>query len=189
MLSQRSSKEYNCCMAISQVDFPVCTFAAFVTPSLSTIRLSTMPMVEWFLVLQSSSVDKGGSFCFLLCILCFSRKDFKYSFFHLFHPLSLHLLIYFARFLKSRFTESMSSSKLYMSSPCTKVLGVTIGNCVYRLPGDIMVYHSMCFQYPEVFLPVRSISGLLSLQTCKDTVSLIWLFAHTDLPTKGLNLN
>ena len=44
-------------------------------------------------IITTSPVDNGGTFCFLLCILCFSCKDFKYSFFHLFHALFLHFLI------------------------------------------------------------------------------------------------
>ena len=52
-----------------------------------------------------------------------------------------------------------------------------------------MVYYSMCFQYPEVFPPVRLISGLLSEQTCKDSVSLIRSNTRSDRPTKELDLN
>ena len=52
-----------------------------------------------------------------------------------------------------------------------------------------MVYYLMCFQYPEVFPQVSSISGLLSKQTCKDTVSLTRPYVRTDLPITELDLN
>ena len=51
LLSKRSSKRYNCCIALSKVDFPVHTFAALVTPS-----LPTMPMVQWFLLHSCPSI-------------------------------------------------------------------------------------------------------------------------------------
>ena len=70
LLSQLSSKGYNCCIAHSKVDFPIRTFAALVTLSFPIIRLSKMPVVQWFLLLsgpsiiKTSPIDNGGNFCF-----------------------------------------------------------------------------------------------------------------------------
>ena len=132
LLSQRSSKGYNCCIALSKVDFPVCTFAALVTPSFPIIRLSTVPVVQWFLlrsgpsIMTTSPVDNGGKFCFLLCILCFSRKDFKYSF-------SIFSMRYFYIFWYILLVCLNHHSLIQChprDSPYTKILGVTKGNCI-----------------------------------------------------------
>ena len=79
---------------------------------------------------QNSSIWQQWKFCSLFCILCVQNKGFKFSFFFLFYAIFLQLLMYFYRFLKATFTDSVPLLRLTMSSLYTSVLGVTTGNCI-----------------------------------------------------------
>lgn len=140
-----------------------------------------MSMVKRFLLYSCSLVikthpfDNSGSFCSLFCILCVQNKGFKFSFFFLFYAIFLQLFMYFYRFLKATFTDSVSLLRLTMSSLYTSVLGVTTGNFI-----------SSSREHNGLLLNVLSISrsifsfrsssfvlGLLYQQNFQDTAFLI----------------
>ena len=97
-ISQWSSSGYKCWFVRSVSDFGVRSLKPRMALSLLLCNSSTIPMLHFplfFSLLLIKTTSPTSIFItFVLCIvLCLSRRDCKYSFFHLFHATSLHLLI------------------------------------------------------------------------------------------------
>ena len=133
--SPDSSKGYKNCTGRSKYDFPARSLAALTTPSRPLISFTMMPRFHFprFLssLLMMITSPSLASLCFDLCFrLCRSRSALMYSPVHLDHNTSLHRRRYRALLRKSLSSiQSASSSGIRFGSPCTRMLGVKVGNC------------------------------------------------------------
>ena len=146
-----------------------------------------MPIVQWFVLCSCNSIFTsllfGDEWHGWLCMLCFQVKilNFPFSFF------SMRFIYNFWYILRTFFKHHLQSQchcrdQIFLLH--TLMNFVSQQETVYCLLGKAMVYYSMCFQYPEVYPPVYSISGLIFQQTCKDTASLIWPYSQIDPPSQ-----
>ena len=102
-LSHKSSKGYNCWTARSTRDFPDGSTAPLTTPSVSTMRFSTIPKGHLPLFLSSvcntTTSPTAGAFPWLVFwVRSLSRRPLRYSLDQRRHTASLHMSRCFARF-------------------------------------------------------------------------------------------
>ena len=113
--SQDSSRGKRCWIGRSKKDFPALSRTARTTSSFPLIIWSTTPSFHLFLFLSSPLIITTSP-CFRSwsLVLCFklwrSRNPRRYSFDHLSHSAFLHLLTYFALFLRTTSSISAISS-------------------------------------------------------------------------------
>ena len=134
-LSRQSSKGYNCSTAHSMRDFPDRSTAPLITPSVSTMRLSTIPNGNLPLLLSSvcnvTTSPTADAFPWLVYwVRSLSRRARKYSLDQRRHTASLHMSRCFYCFRLSaasiRCGCNSGRTLLFMNN---MELGVRTGNC------------------------------------------------------------